>query len=435
MANPTYINSSNQLAVLKELYPDDGAFLKDLVYRKNPALALIPKDESPDGLAGKYLPVPVIFGDPQGRSASFANAQTNQTAVSDISFFVYVAQNYQLATIQNLFIEQTKNKAAAFVDGVKLTMDKSFRNISNNMASDLFGNGSGALGAISSITSGVIVLTDPSRVTQFEVGQTLVSYSTSGLTATISTGGALGYVVAVNRSFTAPTVTVSATAGGGAGTPSSWSTSFPNLAVQGDVNFASGGLGIGNGLAQKMVGFGGWLPTTAPTTNDSFWGVDRSVDPTRLAGVTLDVSSESLEEGLIDLATAINLNGGEPDMCFINFTSYAALLKAVGSKVQYVQVEHDMADLSFKALHLQTPMGPIPVIPDRSCPARTAYMLQMDTWKMRTIGKAPHILTYGPEGLEGLRTSSADALEIRIGNYGNITCSAPGWSGTALLSQ
>ncbi len=94
-----------------------------------------------------------------------------------------------------------------------------------------------------------------------------------------------------------------------------------------------------------------------------------------------------------------------------------------------------MADLSFKALHLQTPMGPIPVIPDRSCPARTAYMLQMDTWKMRTIGKAPHILTYGPEGLEGLRTSSADALEIRIGNYGNITCSAPGWSGTALLSQ
>lgn len=48
----TYMNSTNQLAVLKELYPDDGAFMKDLVYKKNPFMALIPKDESVDGFAG-----------------------------------------------------------------------------------------------------------------------------------------------------------------------------------------------------------------------------------------------------------------------------------------------------------------------------------------------------------------------------------------------
>lgn len=430
----TYMNSTNQLAVLKELYPDDGAFLKDLVYRKNPALALLPKDESADGFAGKYIPVPTVYGDPQGRSATFANAQTNQTAVQDVSFFVYVSQNYQLVSLQNLFIEQTKSKAGAFVDGVKLAMDKAFRNLTNDMAHDIFGNGSGARGIISAITTGVITLSDPSQVTQFEVGMVLTSYSVSGLTATVSTGGNLGYVIAVNRSFTAPTVTVSATAGGAAGTPTNWSTSFPNLAQDGDVNFASGGLGIGNGLAQKMVGFGGWLPSTAPGGSDSFWGVNRSVD-TRLSGVYLDVSSESIEEGLIDLATAINLNGGEPDTCFINFNSYAALLKALGSKVQYVQVEHDTADISWKAIHLQTPYGAIPVIPDRSCPARTAYMLQMDVWKLRSLGKAPHILTYGPEGLEALRISNSDAIEVRLGMYGNITCSAPGWNGSCLLSQ
>ena len=430
----TYLNSTNQLAVLKELYPDDGAFMKDLVYKKNPLLALIPKDESVDGFAGKYIPVPMVYGDPMGRSASFANAQTNQTAVSDVSMFVYVAQNYQLVTLQNLFIEQTRSKAGAFVDGVKLAMDKGFRNITNDLAHDLFNDGSGSRGAISSITSGVIVLTDPSQITQFEVGMVLVSYSVSGLTATQSTGANLGYVVAVNRSFTAPTVTVSATAGGSAGTPTNWSTSFPNLAVQGDVSFASGGLGYGNGLAQKLIGLSAWLPSTAPTTGDSFWGVDRSVD-SRLYGNYLDTSSESIEEGLIDLATAINLQGGEPDMIFINFTSYAALLKAVGSKVQYVQVEHEMADLSFKALHLQTPYGPIPVVPDRSCAAKTAFMLQMDTWKLRSLGKSPHILNYGPEGLEALRVSTADAVEVRLGMYGNLTCSAPAWSGRALLSQ
>lgn len=430
----TYNNSTNQLAVLKELYPEDGSFLKDLSYRKNPAYALIAKDESPDGFAGKYIPVPVVYGGPQGRSASFANAQSNQTEVKDVSFFVYAIQNYELVTIQNLFIEQTKGKAGAFVDGVKLAMDKGFRNLSNDLSHDLFGDGTFARGQISAISSGVITLVDPATVSQFEVGMVLVSYSISSITPTISTGSNLGYVIAVNRSFTAPTVTVSATAGGSAGTPTNWSTSFKYLAVQGDINFVASGLGIGSGLAQKMAGFGAWLPTTAPSSGDSFWGVDRSVD-TRLSGVTLNVSSENIEEGLIDLATAINLNGGEPDMDFINFTSYAALLKAVGSKVQYVQVEHEMADLSFKALHLQTPYGPIPVIPDRSCPGSTSFMLQMDCWRLRSLGKLPHILTYGPEGLEGLRVGTADALEIRLGAYGNLTCNAPGWNGVATLSQ
>lgn len=49
-----YTQSSNSQAVLKELYPEDGFFMRDLVYANNPLLALIPKDESPDGFAGKY---------------------------------------------------------------------------------------------------------------------------------------------------------------------------------------------------------------------------------------------------------------------------------------------------------------------------------------------------------------------------------------------
>lgn len=32
-------------------------YMKDLVYKENPFLALVPKNESPDGFAGKYIPV------------------------------------------------------------------------------------------------------------------------------------------------------------------------------------------------------------------------------------------------------------------------------------------------------------------------------------------------------------------------------------------
>jgi hypothetical protein len=426
----TYANVSNQVAALKELYTGDD-YMKDLVYKKNPFLALVPKDEAPGGFAGKYIPVPLIYGTPQGRSAGFATAQTNQTAPALSSFFVYRVSNYQLVTISNELLEATKDNAGAFVDEAKLNVDTGFRNISNDLALDLFGNASGTRGVLSSINTGVITLADPNSVVNFEVGMTLVSFSVSGSTYTQSTAAALGYVIAVNRS--AGTVTVSATAGSTvAGTPANWSASFPKLAVQGDVAFGA--------LTQttqflKVSGLAAWLPTTAPSSGDAFWGVDRSADVTRLAGCRFDGSSESIEEALIDGASLVAREGGQPDMCFMNFASYAALEKSLGAKVQYVDVKHDEADIAFAGIRIHAPYGPITVIPDRSCPAQTAYLLQMDTMKFRSLGKAPHILTYGLEGLEGIRVGNADALEIRIGYYGNLICNAPGWNCVVQLSS
>lgn len=431
-----YANASNQVAALKELYTGDD-YMKDLVYKKNPLLALIPKDESPSGFAGKYIPVPLVYGTPQGRSASFANAQSNQTAPALSSFFVYRVSNYQLVTITNELLEATKDDAGAFVDEAKLNMDTGFRNISNDIALGLFSDASGSRGLISAISTGVITLVDPNSVVNFEVGMTLVSFSVSGLTATISTGGNLGYVIAVNRS--AGTVTVSATAGGVAGTPTNWSTSFPYLAVQGDVNFASGGLGVGSGNAQKIAGLAAWLPVTAPSSGDSFWGVDRSADVTRLAGVRFNGASESIEEALIDASSLVAREGGQPDMCFMNFASYAALEKSLGAKVQYVDVKHDEADIAFAGIRIHAPYGPITVIPDRNCllvsGSPVAYLLSLENWKLRSLGRVPHILTYGLEGLEGLRVGNADALEIRIGFYGNLICNAPGWNAVVTLQS
>ncbi len=77
-------------------------YLKDLVYKENPFLALVPKDESPDGFAGKYIPVPLEYGAPQGRAHTFTNAQNQQVPTQLASFFVYVVYDYQLVTITNL---------------------------------------------------------------------------------------------------------------------------------------------------------------------------------------------------------------------------------------------------------------------------------------------------------------------------------------------
>jgi len=426
-----YANSSNQIAALKELYTDDKEYMKDLVYKENPFLALVPKNESPDGFAGKYIPVPLEYGTPQGRSHTFSNAQNQQTATSLASYFVYVIEDYQLVTITNLLMEQTKTNAGAFVDAAKLQMDGGFRNLTNNIAFELFSDGSGQRGVIGSGTnpSGntyVIILSNAQQVVNFEVGMTLVNFTnTAGLISAISATTAM--IQSVDRANGIVTVLAS-------GSDATWMQAGKSLGVDGDVVSGASQVGGQSGSYIALSGLAAWIPITTPPNNDNFWGVNRSADPTRLAGCRFDASSMTIEEGLTNALAFLNREGGKPDIAIMDFQSYASLVNALGAKVQYVQVEHDEVEVAFEGITFQSAYGRVTVLADRSCPPSTCYLLTMNTWKLRSLGKVPHILTYGMEGLEGLRVGNADALEIRIGYYGNLICSAPGWNCVVQLS-
>lgn len=427
--SPTYANSTNQLAALKELYTDDKDYMKNIVYSKNPWLAMIPKNESPDGFAGKYIPVPLEYGNPQGRSHQFANAQNQQTASEVVSFFVYAIQDYQLVTITNLLMEQTKSNAGAFVDEASRTMDNGFRNISNNMAFELFSGGTATRGQIGSVslvsTTCTITLANAQTVVQFEVGMTLQNSTTDGGAAnTVSSAIDAIQLTSVNRI----TGVIVGTVVQGDG---STFTAGHYLQVLGDIG--SAGASTIAGLL-GLSGLAAWVPFSDPPSNDNFWGPNRSADPTRLAGLRYNASAQSISEGLTSALALGNREGAAFDLIIMDFVSYSTLVNELGAKVQYVELEHDEVEVAFEAIHFHSAYGKIPVMADRSCPAQTAYCLTRDTWKLRTLGKAPHILTYGMEGLEGLRVGNADALEIRIAYYGNVICSAPGYNMVVTLS-
>jgi hypothetical protein len=436
---PVYANSTNQIAALKELYTDDKEYMKDLVYKENPFLALVPKNESPDGFAGKYIPVPLEYGTPQGRAHQFANAQSQQTPTQLVSYFVYVISDYQLVTINNLLMEQTKTNAGAFVDEAKLQMDGGFRNLTNNIAFELFGSGTATRGvsAASSSQTGAnpnvvtIPLTNAQQIVAFEVGMLLV--------ASVTDGGAIGttgvQVTAVDRAngiVTGNAITL-ATGANVTSLDSNWAigSGLAYMTIYGDLP-TSGATSTSSFLA--LSGLAAWLPITSPASNDSFWGVNRSADPTRLAGCRFNAQNQTIEEGLTSALAFLNREGGKPDLIIIDFASYSALVNALGAKVNYVQVNHDEVEVAFEGITFQSAYGRVTVLADRSCPPQTAYLLTMNTWKLRSLGKVPHILTYGMEGLEGLRVGNADALEIRIGYYGNLICSAPGFNCVVQLS-
>lgn len=408
-------------AALKELYDDQK--IANLVYKNNPFLAMVPKMEE---FGGKYMPIPLIINTSQGRSATFSSAQTNQTAATVESFALTRASNYSIAQIDNQTMLASKTDKMAFINGATVVIDGAIRALTNSLATQIFRDGSGTIGVVGAgSTNGQIKLSNPSDVVNFEVNMTLEAYTNNVLCTGVAGGvnGSTVFVVAVNR--TTGVVSVSATMGGtagGAGTQNWTATIGSTLNVVGD-RTASVGF--------ALKGLGAWIPTTAPTSGDSFFSVDRSIDPTRLAGVRFNGTSESIEEAVIDASLLVAREGGMPDVCIMNFASYAALEKSLGAKAQYISFDGP-AKLYYPGILINGAAGQIKVFPDRSCPAKTAFLLQMDTWKLYSLGPAPHIAKYA-DGLEMLRVYNSDAAELRVVSYANLGCNAPGFNAVVQL--
>jgi len=178
---------------------------------------------------------------------------------------------------------------------------------------------------------------------------------------------------------------------------------------------------------KKAAGLASWLPEVAPVAGDNFFSVDRSADSSRLAGQRYDGTAETIEEAMIGAGSLLFREGGRPDVCFMNPLSYSELIKSLGSKVVYDVVRSsDVADVFFDSVKVYTPSGQVNVVADPNCPTGVAYLLQMDTWKLYSLGMAPKILM--TDGLRFLRTNDADSVTVRCGYYLQMGCNAPGWN-------
>lgn len=391
-------------AALREYY--DGQTVENMGYDTNPLLALMPKD--PDA-EGKYIPQPVIYETSQGASGNFAVAQSNQTPMQLAEFLLPVSQDYQVVTLDRKTWLASRTKKGAFIDFAHEFVDVAIQGEANRASVQLYRSGSGSIGAIngSGPSTGVITLSNPADVSNFGKGMTLQAAATDGA-APIA---ALGYVIA--RNVRAGTITVSATSVNGvAGTPSGWNANYFLLA-QGDSN-------------TPFAGLQGWLPSVDPTSSDNFNNVNRYSD-SRLFGLYTNGAGEPVEEAVIDSALLIAREKGRPGHLLINYGSYDALSKALGSRRVFVDLTTP-GGIKFDGIKITGPTGAIDVIPDRSCPGKAGFMLQMPTWKLYSYNPTPHIFDY-MDGTDMLRVANADAIEARVGYYAVAGCKAPGWNG------
>lgn len=406
--NATYFDIPAGNALLKEWYDDQK--VENLAYDDNPFLVMVPKKTN---ATGKYIPVPIIYEVNAGRSSNFTNAQNNQTPGQFADFLVTLRPDYDIATLANQAMEAAGDDRGAFMDFATLLVDMAIQGAANSQASSLYRAGTGTIGQISSIAAGVITLTNPADVSQFAINQTLQANSTDGG----SPRAALGYVIA--RDVMAGTIKVSATTwGGAAGSPSGWAAN-DYLLVQGDNN-------------SKLSGLTAWLPSTAPSTTDNFFGVNRSAD-SRLYGLFYNGANQAMEEAFIDAALINRREKGRPRHLMTNYGSMSSLIKALGSRREFCDWQGD-GEIGFRGVKIQGPSGPIECYADRNCQAATAFLLQLNTWKLYSLGPVPKVFKY-KDGLEMLRLGNADASEVRVGAYSQLASRAPGWNSQIALQS
>lgn len=408
-------------AVLKQRYTKKK--LNTLAYNDNPLLALMPKDET---LGSNAFVFGVRNAVAQTRSwNTFSNAQaTSSNAGGSSTYNRFVVPHYNDYTTANITgdaIDSAKGNENALIDVLTAEIDGALYTAARSLAIAQYKNGGGARGVISTtsnVSTNTITLATVTDIVNFEVGMAIQVSSTDGTSG--STRAGVGFVQSLDRDL--GTITVATTLGGAA---NAWSTAFTSPAV-GDSIFQYGDFG------NAMVGVLGWIPTTAPGAADSFYGVNRSADATRLAGVRFVGSGGPFEETLIETAARLGREGSAPDHAFLNPLDYSALIKALGAKVIYNRAQSvDEPEIGFEAVELQGPRGKIKVVGDVNCPKGQAFMLKLDTWCLRSIGKAPRIIDLDEVSM--LRVSNNDAYEVRIVSRVCVTCDGPGWNANIQL--
>lgn len=392
-------------AILKEAFPKGVP--QDLCYKSCPTYSILPKNRDS---YGEDIKVPVRYSDPQGRSANFTQARTSQKPSKHIAFKVTTVNDYATAQIDNELIDRSKKDPQSFIRVVQSEMDGALRTLKMSGAGHaLFRNGGGAIGrmtAASNTATAAITLREITDARFFSVGMTLATSATDGTSGAVKAGTV--EVLSVDESTGIITAT------------GVWTAGIATAAAS-DYIFVAGDFGA------KFKGFDAWLPATAPGAT-LFFGVDRSVHPTRLGGQRKDLSGRPIEEALIDIGAIMALCGAEIDVIVVNPLQWASLEKSLGTRCQYGEMgSPDNADIGFETIKLRTPSGKVDILADPNCQPNVAFALQLDTWMFESLGDMPKLLN--TDGNAMLRTVTSDAVELQCVYRAQPWCNAPGWNG------
>jgi hypothetical protein len=375
--------------------------------------------QSKKDFAEKVRHIALQYGLPQGRSATFADAQLYKTRAAKFEDFgITIVSDYALGTLDGLTLERTQHSKAALVNALEREVGGALKELANTLSHDIYRNGEGIRGVVASgETTATITLTNREDVYNFEVGMQVEA--DTGVGTTVHTGSA--EIIGIDPD--AGTLTTTA----------AWDSLITTPIVAGDNLFVSGDAREAGAL-KKVSGFDAWNPYAAPAAT-AFFGVDRTAHNERLAGVRLDGSAEAdIKTAITKLLTRIRLSGGraaKPDYIVLHPEDLESLLIDLQGDRTYEKVDVPDANVSFDAVTFASPVGRMKVIEDKYMTKGYARALQMDTWTFHTLNDWPRIIQH--DGKRTQREGTSDGVEFRAVYRGQLACDAPNYNGIVLL--
>lgn len=430
---PTVLGDVQWNALLKELYPD--GLPESILQRRHVFMSKVMKDTE---AYGDHMVIPVVYDNPSGRSAQISTVL--DTAAGPIGptrsakFLVFLMSDYAATWINELTIRKAANDRGAFVNAFRFEINGLLRSLGNSLAHSLYRAGDGTVargdGAYS-VAGNVITVLNRADTKFFSLGMILdfvpnSSGSPAGAARVVATQRAQVTKISEDGS----TVTCALDATGAALTALSTNyTGITNtdwIAPAGDYN-----ANFATTTANKARGLAAWIPLVEPTAGDNFWGVDRSVYPTRLAGHRLNDPTATAEDSIMALAEVMHERGANPDIAIVSPRQFTKISKRLNAKVEYDGAGGE-ATYGFANVKIATSANVLPIYADPDCPEDRGYLLTMDTWRLKHLGGLPEIVT--TDGLTALRRPALDQLEVRCRYYAQLACYAPGENGVFAVS-
>mgnify|MGYP001290537839 CR=1 FL=1 len=388
--------------ILKRLYPQG---IKDIWYARDPVASLF-KEWTGFGGEGKFLVW--RFAPGGGGSADFAVAQGNQAAAAYKRPFITRKKDYGVGTISREMLLASQGDSNALATAFDQAVSAARYSIARSLAHSTLSDGTGRRAQATSTTTTTVITVDASQTSRFEIGMVVQACDATG--ATLRVGSA--EILEVHPFVTATTTEIVTTA--------NWDTLITGFVITdwliraGDFNAVAFGIST-------------WVPDVAPTTTD-VTGVDRSVYPTRLAGIRYTATETLVSESVINAAAVGSSLGtmDKADIAILNPLDFAALENQTTAKVViYLPIPSDPNIIVNKVM-LSTPVGSLGCISAPMQARGRIHLLDTSSWERWSLGEMPALFENQGNRSVFFPQPNADAYEIRLGGYFNNVCTDPG---------
>ena len=378
--------------ILKTWYKDG---VENLLFRESPVVKEINKTR----VEGKEQAFAAVYGAGGAVSGKFTQAKLKAAeVVKNAEFKVTPGQLFSTYSMNAKEVQASLTKRGAYMKVAGNKMFAATSALRRTLASAFYGNGYGVLGtcpssATVSSTGTKITFIDGSIPAALDVGS-VVQFKTDYKTADADATKA--EVIAIEDYA----VTFK---------------SASNIAVTASTYIQLHGSVDASGNPLLPMGLGGWLPTDRTGLGTSFFNVNRSVSPDRLAGVLVDSHAKN-EAKKVTIQKAIRLvrrHGSKADLIVMNDEDFQALAAEIESTNTYFTAtstkEAKKASVGIKEVSASFSTNYIEnIYDDPYCPKGRFYVLDKDSVEFWSYTNADFV----DNGIVGNNPGKEDVMDF-----------------------